>query len=40
MQAAQAYKNEGVFVIYAITTHGLFTNHALNKIREQGIIQK
>jgi ribose-phosphate pyrophosphokinase len=40
MNAAKAYREAGADQIYAITTHGLFTNHALEKIAEQGIIQK
>jgi ribose-phosphate pyrophosphokinase len=40
MQAAKAYKDEGAINIFAITTHGLFTNNAIKKIQEQGIIQQ
>lgn len=40
MNAAAAYKAEGASTIYAITTHGLFTNDALNKIQQQGIIDR
>ncbi len=39
-QSAFAYQQAGAKHLYAITTHGLFTNHALTKIQEQGIIQK
>ena len=40
MQAAEQYKNKGASEIFVITTHGLFTNNALDKIAKQGIIQK
>jgi ribose-phosphate pyrophosphokinase len=40
MQAAEQYKNKGASQIFVITTHGLFTNNALDKIAAQGIIQK
>lgn len=40
MQAAKAYRDAGAKTIYAITTHGLFSNHALGKIEAQGIIQQ
>jgi len=40
MQAAVAYQEKGATKIYAITTHGLFTNNALARIEAQGIIQK
>jgi ribose-phosphate pyrophosphokinase len=39
MQAAKAYKAHGASSVFAITTHGLFTNQALDKIHAQGIIQ-
>jgi ribose-phosphate pyrophosphokinase len=39
MQAAKAYNQAGASKIYAITTHGLFTNNALQKIKDQAIIQ-
>jgi ribose-phosphate pyrophosphokinase len=38
MQAASAYEQAGASQIVAIATHGLFTNHALAKIADQGII--
>lgn len=40
MQAAQAYHDKGASAIYAITTHGLFTNEALAKIEAQGLIRQ
>ena len=40
MQAAKAYADAGARFVYAIATHGLFTNHALEKIEKQGIIKK
>lgn len=40
INAAKAYKNAGARNIYTITTHGLFTNEALRKIEESGVISK
>jgi ribose-phosphate pyrophosphokinase len=40
MQAAALYKSKGAKQIFVITTHGLFCNNALEKIADQGIIQK
>jgi ribose-phosphate pyrophosphokinase len=40
MQAAKAYAAAGATSIFAITTHGLFTNNALQKIKDQGLIKK
>ena len=40
MQAAKVYSDAGAKVVYAITTHGLFTNNALEKIVEQNIIKE
>lgn len=40
MQAASAYADAGAARVFAICTHGLFTNDALEKIRQQGIIQQ
>jgi ribose-phosphate pyrophosphokinase len=40
MQAAQQYHNKGAKQIFVVSTHGLFTNNALQKIEEQGLIQK
>lgn len=39
MKAAEAYQKQGADEIYAIATHGLFTNNALTKIKDQGIIR-
>jgi ribose-phosphate pyrophosphokinase len=39
MQAASAYQAAGAQKIMAMTTHGLFTNHALDKIAAHGVIQ-
>ncbi len=40
INAAKAYKEAGAKKIYAITTHGLFNNDAIKKIRDSGVIQK
>lgn len=40
INAAKAYKNAGARNIYTITTHGLFSNDALNKIQLSGVIKK
>ncbi len=40
MQAAAQYKVKGASNIFVVTTHGMFTNNALQKIQEQGIIEK
>lgn len=40
MQAAKAYADAGATQVYAITTHGLFSNNAVEKIQQQGIIKK
>ncbi len=40
MQAAQIYRDAGAIEIIALTTHGLFSNQALEKIAAQGIISK
>lgn len=40
MQAAEVYKNAGAKEIIAMTTHGLFTKNAMQKIESQGIISK
>lgn len=39
INAAKAYRDAGAKKIYAITTHGLFTNDAVNKIKESGAIE-
>lgn len=38
--AAKAYKEAGAKEISVITTHGLFTNNALQRIKDSGIIAK
>jgi ribose-phosphate pyrophosphokinase len=40
MKAAAAYRNKGANKIFVVTTHGMFSNNALDKIAEQGIIEK
>jgi ribose-phosphate pyrophosphokinase len=40
MKAAEAYKKNGANKIFVVTTHGMFSNNALDKIAEQGIIEK
>ncbi|MCH7401985.1 ribose-phosphate diphosphokinase [Belliella kenyensis] len=40
ISAAKAYKEAGANKIYTITTHGLFTNEALEKIEASGVIEK
>lgn len=40
MQAAQIYQEAGAIEVIAMTTHGLFSNQALEKIAAQGIISK
>jgi ribose-phosphate pyrophosphokinase len=40
MQAAKAYHEAGAQSIYAVTTHGLFTNQALERIKAQGLIKQ
>ncbi len=37
--AAQAYKDAGAEDIYVITTHGLFTNGGLDKIKNSGLVK-
>jgi len=39
LQAAKAYKDAGATRISLISTHGLFTNGALEKIRQSGLIE-
>jgi ribose-phosphate pyrophosphokinase len=38
LQAAAAYRGEGASAISVITTHGLFTNNAMQRIADSGII--
>lgn len=40
MQAAQAYADAGATEVFAVCTHGLFTDHAIAKIKKQGIIRQ
>lgn len=40
INAAKVYKNAGAKQIYVITTHGLFVNEGLQKIKETGFIEK
>ncbi|MCH7398014.1 ribose-phosphate diphosphokinase [Belliella sp. DSM 107340] len=40
ISAAKAYKSAGANKIFTITTHGLFTNDALQKIQDSGVIEK
>ncbi|UJP64360.1 ribose-phosphate diphosphokinase [Mongoliitalea daihaiensis] len=40
INAAKAYKAAGAKKIYTITTHGLFTNNAIDKIKSSGVIEK
>lgn len=40
INAAKAYKEAGAKNIYAITTHGLFNNDALLKIKNSGVIER
>ena len=39
INAAKAYRDAGAKKIYAITTHGLFTNDAVNKIKASRVIE-
>jgi ribose-phosphate pyrophosphokinase len=40
INAAQTYKNAGATDIFVITTHGLFVNDGINKLRQSGLINK
>jgi ribose-phosphate pyrophosphokinase len=40
IKAAEAYKEAGATAIYAVTTHGIFPNDALTKIKNSGLFQK
>lgn len=40
MQAAKVYSDAGAKEVMAITTHGLFSNNAMQKINQQGIIKQ
>lgn len=39
INAAAAYKDAGAEKVFAITTHGLFTNNALTKIKASGLFE-
>lgn len=40
IQAAQAYKDAGAEDIFAITTHGIFTSGAIERIKASGLFKK
>jgi ribose-phosphate pyrophosphokinase len=40
INAAQTYKNAGAGDIYVITTHGLFINNGIEKLKQSGLIKK
>lgn len=40
INAAQAYKTAGAADIYAVTTHGIFPNNAIEKIKNSGLFKK
>lgn len=40
VNAARSYKEAGASKIYAITTHGLFNNNALQKLKDSGLFEK
>jgi ribose-phosphate pyrophosphokinase len=40
INAAKAYKEAGANKIFTMTTHGLFTNNALERIQNSGVIEK
>ncbi len=40
INAAKTYKEAGAGDIYVITTHGLFVNDGINKLRNSGLIKK
>ncbi|MES2061183.1 MAG: ribose-phosphate diphosphokinase [Bacteroidota bacterium] len=40
INAAKTYKNAGAHDIYVITTHGLFVNDGINKLKNSGLIKK
>ena len=40
INAAKAYKQAGANKIFTITTHGIFSNGALEKIQQSGVIEK
>jgi len=40
IQAAKAYQSAGAKALYAITTHGLFNQNALERLQGAGVFQK
>jgi ribose-phosphate pyrophosphokinase len=40
LQAAQAYKDQGARKIFALTTHGVFTPGAIEKMKASGLLEK
>jgi ribose-phosphate pyrophosphokinase len=40
IQAAQAYKDAGADRIFVIATHGLFSNNAVSKLQQSGLIER
>ena len=40
INAARSYKNAGAGKVYVITTHGLFINDGIAKLKESGLIEK
>lgn len=40
INAAKSYKEAGASQIFAITTHGLFTNNALERLQHSGLFEK
>lgn len=40
INAAKTYKDAGAGDIYVITTHGLFVNDGINKLKDSGLIKK
>jgi ribose-phosphate pyrophosphokinase len=40
INAAKAYQSAGATRIFAITTHGLFNNNALERIKNSGLFEK
>jgi ribose-phosphate pyrophosphokinase len=40
LKAAEAYKNAGATKIYAVATHGIFPNNAIDKLKNSGLFEK
>jgi ribose-phosphate pyrophosphokinase len=40
INAAKSYKDAGAERIFVITTHGLFNNNGLEKIKNSGLVEK